>query len=294
MPIERTVKRALNPVTGPKSRRAIIAGRDVLVGTGAALRASAGFGAPPSFLVVGAQKAGTTFLYHEVTRHPDVGAALTKEIHFFDDNYRCGLPWYYGFFKHSGTRLFGEASPGYLFHPHAIGRISRDLPNAKLLVLLRDPVRRAFSQYLHERRLGFEQSSTFEEALALEPIRLQGELDRIEADERYVSHAYRHYSYRCRGLYLEQIQRCHNLIGTDKVKILRAEDLYQRHSNVLADVFEFLELSAWTPTEPGRNDMAADGSKRLDPDTEAELRDFYRPHNERLYAYLGWEHGWES
>lgn len=293
MAAERTIRRALIPVTGPKSRRAIIRGRNGLAGAAAAVRARLGRGSLPTFLIVGAQKAGTTFLYQEVTQHREVGGSLTKEIHFFDDNYRRGLGWYEGFFPAAPMKVVGEASPGYLFHPHAIRRIAHDLPSAKLVVLLRDPVRRAFSQYQHESRLGFEQAATFEEALALEPDRLAGELERMQADEWYVSHSHRHFSYVARGLYLEQVQRCHQLVGRERVLVLRSEDLYQRSGDVLPRVFDYLGLDPPESIQAGSNDMAAASTSRLDKRTEAGLRDFFRPHNERLYEYLGWEEVWE-
>jgi hypothetical protein len=290
----RILKRVLTPLTGTKSRRVMIGGRDSLVGATAAVQAKLHRGGTPSFLIVGAQKAGTTFLYRELTRHPQVHAALTKEIHFFDDHYQRGLPWYQGFFATAGSKMVGEATPSYLFHPHAIRRIAEDLPSAKLIVLLRDPVRRAFSQYLHESRLGFEPVPSFEEALALEPERLRGELERMLADERYVSYNHRHYSYVARGLYLDQVRRCHQLVGRDQVLVLRSEDLFQDSSGVLAQVFDFLELTPWAPAALGGNDMAAGEPVQLDRETELGLRDLYRPHNERLLDYLGWTRGWGS
>lgn len=292
MPNERTLKRALSPLTGPRSRRVIISGRDNAVGAAAAVRARLHRGGLPSFLVVGAQKAGTTFLYQEMTRHPEVRGALTKEIHFFDDRYQRGLDWYRGFFPAAAAKVVGEATPGYLFHPHAVRRIAEDMPRSRLIVLLRDPVQRAFSQYRHEIRLGFERAATFDQALELEPERLNGELDRMLADDRYVSYAYRHYSYQARGLYLEQVRRCHDLVGDERVLVLRSEDLYEHGAEVLARVFDFLGLAPWTPSKPGRNDMAAGDIAQLDPETEKALREFYRPHNEQLLDYLGWKEGW--
>ncbi len=264
------------------------------MGTAAAVQARLHRGGTPSYLIVGAQKAGTTFLYQEMTRHPQISAALTKEIHFFDDHYQRGLHWYQGFFPGAGSRVMGEATPSYLFHPHAIGRIAHDLPDAKLIVLLRDPVRRAFSQYLHETRLGFERAPTFEEALALEPQRLNGELERMLTDDRYVSYNHRHYSYRARGLYLDQVRRCHELAGRDRVLVLRSEDLFRDSIEVLGRVFDFLDLTSWAPDELGVNDMAAGDSGQLKSATQIELRDFYRPHNEQLFDYLGWPRGWEQ
>ena len=88
------------------------------------------------------------------------------------------------------------------------------------------------------------------------------------------------------------MQRCHELAGRERVLVLRSEDLYQRGAEVLAQVFDYLGLGPWQPKETGRNDMAAAPTTPLDSTTEAELRAFYRPHNARLFDYLGWEEGW--
>lgn len=290
------IKRVLNPVTTPQVRRSLISGRDALVGIGATARTRCRSTRPrPDFLIVGAQKAGTTFLYQELLRHPQVRPALTKEIHFFDDRYQRGLEWYAGFFAYSDGHppvITGEASPGYLFHPHALRRIARDLPDVKVIVLLRDPVRRAFSQYCHERRLGYEQEPTFAGALDLEAQRLDGELERMVADETYVSFPYRHFSYRTRGDYLEQVRRAHELLGRERVMVVASESLYSDGCRVLAEVAAFLDLSPWVPERLGGNDMAAGTSTPLGDDVEGDLRAHFRPRNEALFEYLGSDLGW--
>ena len=92
-----------------------------------------------------------------------------------------------------------------MYHPLAAGRIGRDLPGVKVLVLLRDPVERAYSAYKHEFARGFE-TETFERALELEDARVQPELERMIADPTYQSDSYRHHSYRRRGQYAEQLR----------------------------------------------------------------------------------------
>src|SRR5438552_2173012 len=97
----------------------------------------------PQFIIIGAQRCGTTSLYNYLIKHADVMPAATKEIHFFDLNYRKGIDWYYSQFPdHYHGRITGEASPYYLFHPHVAGRIKAALPGVKLIVLLRNPTDR--------------------------------------------------------------------------------------------------------------------------------------------------------
>jgi hypothetical protein len=242
----------------------------------------------PAFLIAGAQKAGTTYLYQELCAHPHVLPALTKEIHYFDAHYDRDLDWYLGFFPRAAKlamgRITGEASPDYLVHPLAAQRIAKDLPDTKVIILLRDPVKRAFSQFLHERRLGYESISSFQEALDLETERLAGELERSERDPEYVSYALSHYSYRLRGCYLPQVERFVEALGGDRLMVMRSEDLYRKPIESTIKVQEFLGLEPWRPSRPGPNDMKSSGV--IPADAAIELREFYAPHEEALRQYL--------
>src|SRR5687768_14227353 len=102
----------------------------------------------PDFLIIGAQKCVTTYLYRTLVEHPLVLPALRKEVHFFDNGYRRGLAWYRGYFPvRAGADISGEASPYYFFHPHAPRRIKECVPGVKLILLLRHPVMRAYSHF---------------------------------------------------------------------------------------------------------------------------------------------------
>ena len=117
----------------------------------------------PDFIIIGTQRGGTTSLYSYLASHPSVGPASTKEVHFFDNKYTKGLAWYRAHFpsaiekyyaEHIQKRKFitGESSPYYLFHPHVPKRVAKDVPHAKFIVLLRNPVDRAILN-LEERGL---------------------------------------------------------------------------------------------------------------------------------------------
>jgi len=158
----------------------------------------------PDFLVIGAQKAGTTALYAYLRWHPGIAGPSWKEVSFFDRHWWRGEAWYRGQFPlRAGERLVGEASPSYLFHPLAPERARSLVPGAKLVALLRDPVDRAYSQYQHEVALGREPLS-FEDALAAEEERTRGEAERLAADPRAFSRAWWDHTYAARGRYAEQ------------------------------------------------------------------------------------------
>src|SRR5690242_4033623 len=170
----------------------------------------------PDFLVIGAQRGGTTSLYQYLQVHPFIEPATTKEVHFFDRRFHKGLAWYRGHFPtalekyradrlHNRLFLIGEATPDYLFHPHTPRRVARILPWVKLIVLLRNPVERAYSHYHHAVDLGYEHLP-FEEAIRREEERLGTEREKMLKNQYYKSCAYMELSYLSRGIYVEQLQ----------------------------------------------------------------------------------------
>ncbi|MGH3138604.1 MAG: sulfotransferase, partial [Gaiellales bacterium] len=124
----------------------------------------------PDFLIIGAQRCGTTSLYRYLEKHPQViGAAPSKGVHYFDVHHERSLRWYRAHFptrrrrdRAGGGAVTGEASPYYVFHPHGPDRVRAAVPNVRLILMLRDPVIRAFSQYQQEYARGFEDAETFE------------------------------------------------------------------------------------------------------------------------------------
>ncbi|MGH9297486.1 MAG: sulfotransferase domain-containing protein, partial [Acidimicrobiales bacterium] len=157
-------------------RRAQLFGRALARTVG---RITAGGRMTPSFLIVGAQRCGTTSMYKAISQHRSVlPAVLHKGVHYFDTGYGNSWSWYLGHFplraharwvstRTGGAVVSGESSPYYLFHPLAPERIARDLPLARLIVMVRDPVERAYSAHAHELARGYE-TEPFEKALELE------------------------------------------------------------------------------------------------------------------------------
>src|SRR5919202_4653228 len=144
----------------------------------------------PSFLICGGQRCGTTSVYRALAADPAVlKAVLHKGVHYFDLGYERGMRWYRGHFPTYGQaarveKQYGvpvqtfESSPYYMYHPHAVRRIVRDLPEVRLIVLIRDPVERAASHHAHEVARGFESEVDFARALDLEPSRVDGQSER--------------------------------------------------------------------------------------------------------------------
>ena len=295
MKIERAVRSVLYPITKPEHRRRLIAARDTGVSLIAAGRSKVRSQRPlPDFIVAGVQKGGTTFLYQEMLRHPQIRGSLTKEVHFFDGNFDKGVDWYSGMFSRSssnGKVIRGEASPAYIFHPAAIRRIAETLPDPRLIIILRDPVQRALSQYKHERRLGFEPSETFEEALALEESRVADEFDQLSDGSLDHSFAVGHFSYTRRGLYAQQLQRAAALIGRDRLLVLISEEMFADPLAATSDALDFVGASPHSITTVGANDMAFE-SAPMSPETSSMLRDRFAGPNAELAEFLGRDLPW--
>lgn len=194
------------------------------------------------FLGLGAQKAGTTTLHGWLEQHPQLFLPACKEVHFFSLYYFRGWSWYEQHF-HPGLDAglkCGEITPYYLFHPEASERIAAMLPEVRLIVLLRDPVDRAISQYFHARRLGFE-SLSLRAAFDLETDRLAG-ADAVLAADAGRHQAHQEQSYLSRSLYGEQLRRYRQRFKDEQLLVLRSEDLFERPDRCWQQLLDHLEL----------------------------------------------------
>ncbi|HZJ70223.1 MAG TPA: sulfotransferase domain-containing protein [Planctomycetota bacterium] len=246
----------------------------------------------PDFLVLGAQKAGTTALYEYLRRHPQISGPSWKEVSFFDRHWARGESWYRGNFPNVARtrgKHVGEASPSYVFHPLAPQRVQEVVPEARLVVLVRNPVDRALSQYNHEVALGRE-PLPFEEALDVEEERLRGEQERMAADPRYFSREWWSHTYKARGRYAEQLERWLAVFPREQLLVLPSDDLGSEPARAHAQVLEFLGAS------PQRLDSYPRVYEREYEPMKAETRErlaaeFEEP-NRRLYELLGRDLGW--
>jgi Sulfotransferase domain len=255
----------------------------------------------PGFLIAGAQRCGTTSMYRALCQHPAIlKAVLHKGVHYFDTSYTHGLGWYQGHFPlkaqarlaeraAGASALTFESSPYYMFHPLAAARIARDLPGVKLLVLVRDPVERAYSAHAHELARGFE-TEPFERALELEDTRLAGEHERIIADPRYVSHSHQHHAYRARGRYAEQLERLEQLFGRERVHVVDSGRFFADPRPVYDAVLDFLGLPL--RGYPAFERHNARPRSPMPDAVRAALDEHFLPYDERLTGWLGHEPSW--
>jgi hypothetical protein len=257
----------------------------------------------PDFLVIGTKRGGTTSLFHSLLAHPDVIRMFPerrlKSPMYFASHYGNGEAWYRSHFAtrpyrttleavRSRATLTGDADPYYLYHPMVPGRVRRVMPRARLIVMLRNPVQRAYSHYWERVANGVEELD-FEAALAAEPARLAPELERL-SDPNYYSRPHDWYSYRDRGVYAPQLERWFAEFPRDQLLIVASEDFYRDEQAVLDRVTDFLGLSR-LPVAPRRH-YNKRPSPRMASTTRDELAAFYRPHNQRLYQLVDRDFGW--
>jgi len=231
----------------------------------------------PDFIIIGAQKAGTSSLFYYLSQHPQLRLAIQKEIHYY--NYYClngkNKNWYRSFFPlRSSELLTGEASPYYLFDPGAPEKIKKDIPNVKLIALLRDPVDRAYSAYSMNARRASGSFPTFEQAIANEDMS-------HEASQVYL----------WRGLYAQHIRPWLAHFPREQLLFIKAEDFFRRPKESLKEVYEFLDIKEVYPETLKPQEVGS--YSELSPQTRAELQHYYKGPNTELAELIGPDFNWD-
>jgi hypothetical protein len=257
----------------------------------------------PSFLICGGQRCGTTSLYRALAAHPAVvKAVLHKGVHYFDVGYERGMRWYRGHFplQRRADRIAEtvgmraqtfESSPYYMYHPHAMTRIATDLPDVRVVVLVRDPVERAYSQHAHEVARGFENERDFLRALALEPTRLHGVVEQLVADPTAYSFSHQHHAYRGRGEYIEYLVPMADLLGRERVHVVDSGAFFTEPEKQYDAILDFLGLprtESYPPFERHNARPRVGMPERI----RAALTEYYAPYDARLAAWLGQKLSW--
>jgi hypothetical protein len=265
----------------------------------------------PTFLVIGSQKAATTSTYEVLRRHPEIAMSQVKETNYFiqDDRYEQGTSFYESFFERcsSCAEAIGEASPGYVCHPDGAARIHALLPHAKLILTVRNPIRRAYAQYWDHRRQ-FNEPLSFEKAVE------------IALSDEYCPGRRGYFS---RGVYIGHIRRFLQYFQREQLLVLVVDDLETDATQFYRRCFRFLgvdpsftcpEMHAphniskiWNnpfhrillqyPGLAGRVPPRLCACTRIGrqvpfrpppihPAVEMKLLKFYRPYNEQLSEFL--------
>ena len=260
----------------------------------------------PDFIIIGVQKGGTSSLYSYLIQHPGIIPALDKEVHFFDSpsNRAKGLSWYRTYFCTKSKKqnlakklgyfpLTGEATPSLLFDLHAPKFVAQAIPNVKLIVLLRDPIIRAFSHYYHNRKFEGREPLSFEEAVEQEANRIHDKMEFWQNHEDYIDVSIGHYAYLQRGFYDEQLNRWLKYFSRDQFCILKSEDFFNFPQNQLDKVISFLDLPNYQ-FDVSKAINSGNYKTELPEKTQEKLRNKFKEHNKRLCEILGWDSTWET
>jgi hypothetical protein len=191
----------------------------------------------PNFLIIGAMKSGTTALYYYLEQHPEIYMSPVKEPNFFSSQEQesaADAVTHIGTYQHlfrgaSGKRAIGEASHSYLYEPGAAAEIRRYIPEAKLIAILRNPIDRAYSHFLHMVRSGTEPLDDFAQALREEEVGIYKE----RTFQDYIG----------RGLYYNQLKRYFGTFPQEQVRVYLYEDLSGAPISTVQDAFRFLEVN---------------------------------------------------
>lgn len=232
----------------------------------------------PNFLIIGAQKAGSSWLAYNLRQHPDIFMPKS-EIYFFNktDNFNRGLVWYKKYFDRAkDNQLIGEKTPGYMSQPDACLRIHQTLPEAKLIAILRNPVKRAVSAINHHRRRG-----RIKPWLDINTLLL----GILAEEDRYLSKE-SSYQFIARGKYYSQLKAYYDLFPSEQILVLTLEeDIIDRPTATLKKVCDFLGVESSFKFEQSKQEV----NKNKGLLTEAILSyylPFLKPVNTRIAKLL--------
>ena len=207
----------------------------------------------PSFIIVGAQKSGTSSLFNYLIQHPQIISGRYKEIHYFDILHLLGDSFYKGHFPYIDTlkkhnAITGEASPYYLVHPCSAERIAQLIPHCKIIIMLRNPTHRAISHY-HMEVNNKNESRPIKKALDEEDKTINNEYKNLIKTPNYHSPIFQTFSYKKRGLYAEQIQRFQHYFKPEQLHILKSESFFKNPKKETQNIYKFLEINTtFSPT----------------------------------------------
>ena len=238
-----------------------------------------------------------------LSQHPSIIQPQRKDIYFFNNsvNYSKGKSWYKAHFAHSAYQFFYEkkngisnpitfdSTPNYFASPVAASRLKEHYPNAKLILLLRNPIERAWSNYRMCVWHKFE-SLSFEDALKYEDERMKRELVKM-LDVSYHSYIMQRLSYRSHGVYANYLEEWFKHFSREQFLILKSEDLFSEPEKIYSAVIDFLKLPKFIggQFENYNKGKIEDG---IPASSRKELAEFYKPHNERLYSLINRNMNW--
>jgi hypothetical protein len=249
-------------------------------------------GIKPDFIIVGAQKAGTTALFRILNEHSKIKGAGGKELHFFDRDpliIKGKYSNYHNYFK--GLKegcIYFEATPSYLYHPEAAQRIFKYNPDIKIIISLRNPADRALSawtMYHHHFKTDEENFQYYDERSFEQAI--EEELKTYKSD----TWANNKRSYINRGIYYTQIKKYLDTFPKENILIIESKELSKNHSATVKNICDFLGQPYEDLKQVRGNESVVDNKNNYN-DTLEKLKEFYKPFNEKLFELINKKYDW--
>jgi len=246
----------------------------------------------PDFFIIGAVRSGTTSMYHYLDEHPSIVKSAYDELGFFDDNFRLGWAWYRTLFptnitkrivkRKTGNFLTFDDTPFYVYNEDVAKKIKNYFPKTKLIIILRNPIDRAYSNYHLGVRMG-DEKRTFDQAID-EEIQKIAKYNEIEMDD-YISQ-----SYLGRGIYAKQLEIWLKYFPAAVIKILESDRFSNNTEETMNEVFEFLDLPDHNIRNLEKKNVAE--YPPMKTETRQKLCDFFSEYNEKLYDMLNVRYDW--
>ena len=261
----------------------------------------------PNTYIIGFAKCGTTSLNEYLVKHPQIYGGFIKEVHYFDHGKRFmrGTNWYRSNFPfiiqgiiqtcilHKKAIVI-DATPRYINHPHAMRRIKKITPNAKFIVIVRNPIERAYSHYNSNKSDPhiINEDISFAKAIHQEEQRIEGQYKKMEDDESYHSTKYYSQGYAQGGLYVKWLQNWIKEFGSN-VLVLDNGALLTDTQSVIDTITKFLELDHYKLEDTKKHNVGEYGDIKMDKETRTLLSEYYEKPNAQLYSLLGRDLGWK-
>ncbi len=246
----------------------------------------------PDFFIIGVVRSGTTSMYHYLDQHPSIVKSAYDELGFFDDNFRLGWTWYKTLFptvitreivkRKTGKFLTFDDTPFYIYNEDVAKKIKNYFPNTKLIVILRNPIDRAYSNYHLGVRMG-DEKRTFEQAV-------DDEIEKIEKYDEIIMDKYISQTYLGRGIYVKQLEIWKKYFPTSETKILESNKFSHNIKETMNEIFRFLDLPDHTIRNLEKKNVAEYPPMKIE--TRQKLCNFFSEHNEKLYDMLKIRYDW--
>lgn len=255
----------------------------------------------PDFIIPGEAKCGTTSIYRYMCQNPDIYPADVKEPNNFIHHpqsamfCKCHYPLIFTRIFHENVRrgkfLTGEASAEYLSKHKTPAAIAGILPDVKIVILMRNPVTRAYSDYQMLKKYGVISEEFDEIAEKTMAWIADSDMDELVESSLQVEHSVIRYVYR--GIYVNSVKRWLDNFPRENIMFIKSEEFFENPQNILDDVYGFLGARGMKHPEFQVKKMG-EYDTAISPDLAAKMAGFYKPYNEKLYELTGRDFGWEA